>query len=221
MTTSGSSGTFGEFKALVALSLSDPTYDLYSEELIYRATLGAINAVMPYCPKPKVETITGDGLLDSFELPSDIYKLEAIQDVSAGLFLDRAILAPGQARNANNRSPINWLEYPRGYMYFSRIPELSAVYRVYYQTYYNVPSSSSDDSFVFETPKSAMFGMLYWAMAHCIVPGSISSAQIRQFNTRLDSGTPVDNVLEASARFCRALFIDEMNRQPKYFGATS
>jgi hypothetical protein len=222
MSTSGSSCTFGDFKELVAISLQDSAMALYKEDLLFQATIGAMNAILPWCPNQKLAMIVGDGTVDTFSLPYDLYKIEALQDVSTGKFLDRGILAPGQVRNNTSSSnPVSWMEYPKKSLYLSQVPTSDYQYRLYYQAYYAMPSGSSDDTFIMPTPKSALFGMCYWAMAHCISPFSVSSAQIRQFNTRVDSGTPVDNVLEESAKFCRAMFIDEMNRQPKYYGATS
>jgi hypothetical protein len=69
--------------------------------------------------------------------------------------------------------------------------------------------------FQFDFPRYAANGVVLWAAANCVVPSSVASSQIRQFNLRVDSGTPVDNALEQSARFIRQLFVDEMSRMPK------
>lgn len=214
MSTSGSAFTYGDFKELVSQSLNDLELVTYNDELIFSATIGAMEAILPWCPKNSLTTVVGNGVNDTFALPWNAYRLNAVQSVATGIFLSRAQIVSGKARGGIS-GVVDWLEYPRGYLYMSEIPSENIEYRLYYEAHYSMPANASDESFVMETPKSALMGMCYWACSHCVVPYSIASAQIRQFSTKVDSGSPTDNVLEQSARFLRALFIDEMNRQPK------
>src|SRR5512146_998807 len=221
MTTSVSALTFSDFKDLVYTVLDDANQTgQYSDVLVFHATVGALYAILPWCPKPALQVYTGDGTTYRFDLPIDLYRIEAVQDVDSGLFLNRALFSPGQYRQtATTPTNTNWLIYPKGKLWINKVYELDKQVNLYYQAYYTAPISESDDAFVFETPRSAVPGMVYWAAAHCLFPKSTSGAVLNAVKTRIDSGTPLDNVLQQAAEFYRRLFIDEMNRQPKYIGA--
>jgi hypothetical protein len=157
--------------------------------------------------------------------------IEAVMDTYTGIVLERAIPQAGmklpRSYDVSIDGQYRWMEYPRGHINFGITPTsvtldgstAERTFRVFYQTRWPKPDDAEDMDFVFTFPQSALAGVLYWAAAHCLVPFSNVSAQIRQFNTRVDSGNPEDNVLEKSAKFLRGLFLDEMNRQPKYIGA--
>ena len=220
---------FGDFKIRLRSLLQEPddgsSESTYPNQLLYEATCAAVDAVLPWCPNLKIDALVSDGTSKSIALPADCYRIEAIED-SRNIMLHKAVLTPGSIRPAEDTSttasiniqPADWIVFPTGYLRLSLLPSDDEAFQLYYQAYYEHPEDEDDDDFVLTVPQSVLTGMLYFAAAHCILPSSVASAQIRQFNTRVDSGQPVDNVLEQSARFFRQLFIDEMSRQPRYIG---
>jgi hypothetical protein len=229
--------TYAQFKATILNALGATEGTTYSDELIYDAVRLASDAILPWVPNQKYVTLTS-GSDAALALPGDCYQVDAVVDNYDSLVLERMTLSPGKRRrnsDSNLSTPYDWMEYPRGYINFTIAPtdpdsitidengiSVAAVGReftIYYQAYWSKPSSETDDAFVLPMPSAALNGMLYWACAHCMVPGSVTSAQIRQFNTKVDSGSPVDNTLEAMAKYLRAMFVEEMNRLPKYRGS--
>jgi len=231
-----SSVTFGSFRTMLLATLGAAEGTTYSDELLWDATCLAINAVTPWVPNAKWTTLTS-GSGPTLALPNDCYVVEAVVDGYDGRVLERVTLTPGKYRpiaGQTHSAPYDWFEYPKGYLNFGVAPENPDVqvidengvatsgsgreFIVYYQAIWGKPASETDDLFILPVPDAAIVGMLYWAAAHCLVPSSNVSAQIRQFNTRVDSGSPADNVLQESATFLRKLFVEEMNRLPKYRG---
>jgi hypothetical protein len=220
---------FGDFKIRLRSLLQEPEGDgtgtTYPNQILFEATCAAIDAVLPWCPNLKIASLVSEGTSKSVPLPADCYRIEAVED-ARNIMLPKAVLTPGSIRPAEGTSttasieiqPADWIEFPTGYLRFSLLPSSGEAFRLYYQAYFAHPADEDDDDFELTVPQSVLTAMLYYAAAHSILPSSVASAQIRQFNTRIDSGQPVDNVLEQSARFFRQLFIDEMSRQPRYIG---
>jgi len=209
---------YSEIYAMVLNVLKAEEDSTYSDDLIYEAVCLATDAILPWIPKAAMTTITADGILDRFTLPADYYAIEAVQDVSTGIFAEKDLLQPGRMRNAQSDKTFTWMEYPKGSLYLSRVLDNGRQVRAYYTAYFNKPATKDDLTFELETPRYALAGMLYWACAHCVIPFSTSAAQVRNWNQKIDSGKPTDNPLEANARFYRQLFIDEMTRVPKISG---
>lgn len=214
---------YREFSDLVLHALKVDDNSNYSDDLVYEATCNAIDAILPWIPRAAIATIIADGILDHFALPDDCYSVEAVQDVSSGTFVERDIIAPGKIRNrtgVGNKPLFSWLEYPQGELLLSEVLDADSKIRVYYTAYFSRPSSKTDLDFVLNVPRFAIPGMVYFTCAHCLIAGSAASAEVRQWSTKTDSGKPVDNVLENTAKFYRQLFLEEMSRVPRTVGAS-
>jgi hypothetical protein len=228
--------TFGDFKLWVITTLGSQEDVTYTDDLIYEGLCLALDAIMPWVPNQNLATLTS-GSGTGIALPEDCYQPEAVIDASTGEVLERVVLSSGRKRPVSGEvktSPYDWLEYPKGYLYFTVVPtdvsstqidettgapiSVSRSFLLFYQAYWSKPASKDDDTFILPMPSMALTGILYWVCAHCVVPGATTSAQIRQFNTKVDSGVPTDNALENMAIFFRRMFIEEMNRLPKYRG---
>jgi len=214
---------YRDFYGMVLNTLKADKDGTYSDELIYEAVCNATDAILPWVPKASLTTFVADGILDRFSLPADCYNVEAVQDADLGNFVEKDNIAAGKIRNSTSTNTsvksFSWIEYPRGQIYLSRVIEADRNIRVYYTAYFNKPESKDDFDFVLETPRFAVAGMIFWASAYCVLPFATGSAQVRQWNQRIDSGTPTDNALEQNARFYRQLFVDEMSRVPRMTGA--
>lgn len=214
---------FGEFRTLVLNILKASADTTYPNALLYDAACGAQVAILPWVPCRKIATLTATASQDTFELPADCYSVETLQDVESGVIMERAVFQPGKTRNAlsNSRSSgFDWIEYPAGSVFLSRPMDLGAQIRLYYIAHYDNPADADDDSFTLQVPRYAIIGMAYYAAAHAVLPSAVAAGQIGQFKQRIDSGTPTDNPMAELSRFFRQLFIEEMNRLPRYPGAS-
>jgi hypothetical protein len=217
---------FGSFKEMLLTTLQATAETTYSSELLFHSTGLAMQAILPWCANPLVDTLISDGS-NTLDLPTGVYRVEAIEDLAENVILPKLLLTPGprpspempMAAGGRRVAPATWIEYPKGKIRLSLRPEAGHEFLLYYLGSFGQPDNADDDDFIFETPDSVLNGILYYAASHAIVPSAIGSAQIRQFNTKIDSGKPVDNVLEQASRYMRVLFLEEMNRQPKYVGA--
>lgn len=219
---------YADLKGMLLHTLGATEGTTYSDALLYESVINAFDAILPWVPNQAIADLTSGSGMD-MTMPDDCYRIEAVYDLEDGLVLERTHITankqmPKQSQTTRT-GPYNWVEYPKNHINFLQIPYSNVGagvegrdFRVFYIAYWDKPTDKDDDTFVLTFPVSALAGVLYWAAAHCLVPGATVSSQIRQFNTRVDSGQPTDNVLEQEIKFLRGMFLDEMNRQPKYIG---
>lgn len=174
----------------------------------------ALTAVCNRYPKPSVVdtlslTATEDGLV--YPMPDDTFEIEAVQDLAEGEFLPEIRMQAGMSPASNVGSAGNsWLGYP------SKSLTLMVAFgdkggRIYYSATWIEPDVDSD---VLETPFSLTNALAYYGAAYCMMEKASASARIRQFNTKVDSGQPDDNVLKDMASFFLNKFENELQRLP-------
>lgn len=207
--------TLDELRFQIFRLLGTPDGTGYEDALILDAISMAFDAILPWIPKTVTTTFTGDGSTTSFVLPSHLYELEAIVD-EQGEVLPRAILAVGQHIGTRSDNINDWLEYPSGSVTFSKPLSTDEVYTVYYLAHWNKPTADTDKAASMEPPEIATIGIVLYASAYAIFPAAVGASEIRQFNTRIDSGTPEQNPMQKTALYILDLFQKEMSRHPKH-----
>lgn len=206
--------TYAELKNRILRLLGDAEGDGYSDELILDAINAAQVAVLPWTPKTAKSTITPVANQFVYTLPTDLYVIEAVADTSTGEMLPQAVLAPGNHIGEKIGGTNDWIEYPTGSLAFSKVP--ASAYDLYYLATWTVLTESTDESFVLEPPAQSIVGMALYGAAYALQPSAIGTAEVRQFNTRIDSGNPEHNPLQESATYLLKMFVNEMNRHPKH-----
>jgi len=207
--------TYEELQLRVYQLLGDELQQGTSEELYLDAIQAAHDAILPWIPKTATDTVDkGSGV---YTLPTDCYTVEAVVVDSTGEILPNALLSPGTYRGANISGTNDWIEYPYGSLSFSK--ERGETYTLFYLATWTKPDESTQPTDPIEPPDHAVIGMALYAAAYAMLPQSVGSSEIRQFNQRIDSGNPEHNPLQKSATFFLSLFRDEMNRHPKYHRA--
>lgn len=204
--------TFGELKNRILRMLGDPNGEGYSDELLLDAVQAAQLAILPWMPNPSTTEFAAGSTV--YELPDDFYAVEAVVVHSTGEILPQAIFAPGNYHGANISGTNDWIEYPAGSITFSK--ELGGVYDLYYLATWTELDEHTVDSFVLSAPAQSIVGMVLYGAAYALQPQAIGTAEVRQFATRVDSGNPEHNPLQDSATYLLKLFVNEMNRHPKY-----
>src|SRR4030065_27924 len=86
--------TYGECFEKVLRRLDDAGQQIYEDGLVWDGICGAHEAIMPYAPKFAQATLTAGSAGDLYTLPTDLYSIQAVQDVDSGKFIPRATLPP-------------------------------------------------------------------------------------------------------------------------------
>lgn len=207
--------TVSQLRSRIGRMINDPTLAGYEDGLFYDAIGAAFDAILPWVPKTETLNITGTGA-SSYSLPADFYQAESCEVVLTGELLPESIIIPGHYRGDTIANTNDWILYPHGQISFSKSLSVGEVYRLYYLAHWIKPTSSANLQDAVEPPEYAHNGILLYASAYMILPSAISASEVRQFNTKVDSGTPEHNPMQASATYLLKLFLDEMNRHPRH-----
>lgn len=207
--------TFGELRLQILRLLGSPDGAGYTPELLVDAISMAFDAVLPWAPKTLTTTLTGDGDLTTFVLPAHLYEIEAVVNPD-GEVLPRAFLLPGQHIGERAENINDWLEYPAGSISFSKALPASGTYTVYYLAHWNKPTINTETTAEMEPPERVMIGVSLYGAAYCLLPSAVGASEIRQFGTRIDSGTPEHNPMQKTMLYLLDLFQREMSRHPKH-----
>jgi hypothetical protein len=208
--------TLGELQGKILRLLDDAEGVSYSDDSQLDAIQAAHIAILPWQPKPSVSLLSGDGSVTAFTVPTDYYEAQAIIVQATGEILPSAVFQPGSYHGTGVDSTNDWIEYPSGSITFSKVLGSSEVYELWYSAYWTAPTDMDDEEFELEVPESVITGMSYFSSAYLLTPGAIGAAEIRQFNIRVDSGNPEHNPVRDATTYLTNLFIQEMNRLPKF-----
>lgn len=202
--------TFGDFKSELR-RLIDDTGELKSDALLADSLKGALVAVLPWHSKESTQLLTSGsgGETYQFALPSDFYDVDGVHDTESSKFLRRATMMPYQYAG-ENLDQFTYDIYPHGYIRFWPDPETGDTFTLYYRAYWSVPTT---DLSLLDPPLHLKQALLYYAAARAVMPEAESSAELRQYNTKIDSGTPAHNPVGDRVFFFMRLFELEVKRQ--------
>jgi hypothetical protein len=208
--------TLAEVIAKIRRILGDPggANALYEDALLTDGVLEALIAILPWVSKESTSNLTGTGSTYEFALPSDCAEVEAIWSESDKQFLPKAGLFPGAPWLNGEGSSFDqnaWLEYPSGKVSFSIAPLASTVMRVFYSAYWTAPTNNAS---ILEPPAYALPGIAYYTAAYALAPKAVGAANVRQYNTKVDSGIPTHNPMVDMSKYLMQRFEIEMSRCP-------
>jgi len=139
----------------------------------------------------------------SAELPDDFYKVRSVyltddQRWSTPMRLP----VPGAIRYENGESNLHWTWGRR--LLFERTVQNSEVELYYWGYWPKVTYRENNDEVdlvaqEITVPPWSVLALCHLTAATCLQPGAIQAARIRQWNIKVDSGTPVDNARAAQA----------------------
>ena len=210
--------TYSNFIERIYRQLSDTDQASFPDDLVYDAVLAAHDAILPWVPKYKNVTLTTGSDPDLFELPNDVYDIQAVRVLdsdNSGKFISQATLAAGTARGYTTAEN-DWIESPKGYLSLSYNLTSGTNIEVHYLAYWDKPASSSDNSFVLTVPEMAHQGMIYYAMSIILAQVIVDTGILGPYKTKVDSGHPEHNPMKDIANWFRNLFIQEMKMMPPY-----
>jgi hypothetical protein len=209
--------TFGELKRKVLRLLADEAQEVgsgegplggatYGADLLQDAVHAALDAITSKVWKLSVVDI--EGAVSEAALPSDVINVDAVYDYELGLFIPRMQTQIGTP--LVNTTGNAWLLYPANEITFVNTLGSDGA-TIYYGSSWGKPVQDDD---VLEPPSTALVCLILFAASYCLVPDAVSSASIRQFNTKVDSGQPTDIPARVISDFLLGRFERELQRLP-------
>lgn len=188
---------------------------LYSDELIADGLNESLQAILPWVANGATSEYVGDGETFAFELPGDLYEVQALHSSVSHAFIPRIGLFPGSIWLAGEGTSLDeqsFMEYPAGFLSVSTPPNASDTLTLYYTAYWQEPEDADD---ALAPPAFCYAPMCYYAAAYCLTTKGQSAANIRQYNTKVDSGNPEHNPVMELAKHYLKRFDMEMDRHPR------
>ena len=213
--------TYGEFKKKVIrllgdeVQLTDPISGAQtSSDSLQDAVHAALSAICNRYPKSFSYQLTpGSGETfprTDFSIPSDCIDIEGILDHTNSLFLPQIEIMVDQSPYGTHSHLGNaWECFNNKFLKFETALIGTEIYMVYYSGMWNVPS---DDGDVIDPPDFMIPALTMYATSYCHLAAASSAGNIRQYATKVDSGTPTDNPLKDLSDFFLKRYETEMQR---------
>jgi len=158
----------------------------YSAALLKDAIHAALNAITKRIGKPSVLALDADYVPG--DLPDDLITIEGVYDNLVGMFLPKIFMTADKANMISSVSSNAWTDFPNGFITFvNDLPDEGAT--IYYTAGWDKPVD--DDDFL-EPPAYALYAIVLYAASYCLLQEASGSANVRQFQTKVDSGNPTD-----------------------------
>lgn len=197
-----------EVRDMVLRLLSDDGTQ-FDADLTLDAISAAHKAVLPWIFKQAKATLAGDGDITAFSLPSDCYRIVSVYDDDEGLFVPKGAMGPGTSPADNVNINNDWVEYPKGYLSFANAPAANIV--LHYGAYWSEPATDETE---LEVPDCLLTPIVLYAASYSLLQKASSASNIRQWNVKIDSGTPVMNPMRDSSQYLLERFKIEMSTLP-------
>jgi hypothetical protein len=197
--------------------------NIYSADVLYDAVCAALDAISIRIWKQiKVSYSGGVGITTAL-LPSDFMAVEGIYDQHYQTFIPRQDIRAD--RSLFDTWGNAWFEYPSGTLQFMN--DITSGVDLYYaghftdpclptlESYYDYDDEGLNiDDFVMDYPDIANTAIIFYCASYCLNQKAVLSANIRQFNTKVDSGQPGDNTEQKMADHFLRRFEYELQRIP-------
>lgn len=178
----------------------------FDADLLRDAVHAALDAITVRMWKSSIFDV--DAAAAEEDLPEDLIDIEGVYDKTNGVFLERIVMRVGSA--ISPRSGNGWMLFPIGTITFANILGTNGA-TVYYSAYWEKPVDEED---TLEIPDIASTALSLYAASYCLLNAASQAGNIAQFKTKVDSGDPLDNPLEALSNFFMKRFENEIQRLP-------
>lgn len=181
-----------------------------SASILMDGITAALKAVSSRIWKPATFEIGGG--VTSSDLPADLIDIEGVKDLTSGAFVPKIPLSIGGTFKNG------WMLYPVNTITFLNTLETNGA-RIYYSAVWATPEEDLYtpiiDDVVLDIPAILAVPVSFYATGYCMLERASESAVLRQYNTKVDSGQPIDNPLKDMANEFFRLFDVEMKRYPQ------
>ncbi len=191
-------------------------------EFLTEGINAALTAISTRVWKPSMFALNGPG--HTFDLPDDFIDIEGVFDAQAHKMIQGLVFQPPlDMDDTMDRTHNAWYLYPAQQISFlidlsepaatsSNIPPVSGV-QVYYAGMW-ISAPADDDTFELDIPYKYLTCLALYACSYLMLQKANTSGSIRQFNTKVDSGVPTNNVeLDMSNAYLKR-YESEMGRFP-------
>lgn len=191
-----------------------------SASILLAGVESALDAISSRTWKPSVFEIGGG--LSSADLPEDLIDIEGVRDLTTGDLLPQIPLQVGGSfRGASN----GWMLYPSKTIAFMNALGTGGA-KVYYSAVWSKPKTDiytpDLDDAILDAPVTLITAIAFYTTSYCLLERASESAVLRQYNTKVDSGQPIDNPLKDMSNTFLDRFEGEMKRFPqKQKGSTT
>ena len=193
--------TWGALRTQIARKLNDSSMATYSADILQDAVNDALNAfAASHTGVASDYIITGDGTTYVFDLPDDMVESEnagiyAVEFPEQGFIYEERywhkVQWPSIERSTTS-TPKAYVLWPVGKISFTQVPGTGDIVTLHYVAYYTTVDDIGD---VIAIPRWATEAIKCYVCAVALSAAFAKSGNIRQWNTREDSGTPEDNPL--------------------------
>jgi len=208
--------TYGDLRDSALRIIGNPEGEGIDSGLILDAIRAAHDAILPWLPKMKSTSITGDGTTSVFDLPDDFYAVEAVVMNVTGEIIGQAIFSPMSYWGIYIAETNRWILLPTNQISFAKVPATAEIIDLYYCATWPKPISTVREGDALEPPTYYDYALALYAAAYLLMPDAMGIAGIGSYKTRVDSGNPEHNPVEKAITFLMNLFNQEMNRHPKH-----
>ena len=153
-------------------------------------------AIRHTAPK-KTVSFSGDSSIREFDLPADFLKAYAVFWEDKEMFLEPGDFVPGiqwdwEAADETNR-PYGFILWPSEKLTVFHAPDTGTDNLTLY--YWGMFSDVAAPTDTLEPPVWSHEALMFYTIALSLIPDLQDTAAIRQWNTRVESGRPLDNPL--------------------------
>ena len=217
--------TVGDLKKRILLLLGDSispnpgepiSGGQFAQDALLASIHAALDAILPWVWKHSVFELNTSPEGYVFTLPSDFHQVEGITESIVNrnntyLHGRYTPLETFKAREIPDPLQNFWMLYPQGKISFSIKVDLKAGARMYYAATWSKPTNDSD---MLETPEYALTALSLYAASNCLLGKAVAAANIRQYATKVDSGTPEDNPVLSASTYLQRVFEIAVQRFP-------
>jgi len=158
-------------------------------ELLLDGCHAALLALSSRYWKSAVLEIDASDTEKTVELPADLVDVEGVFDAKLNQFIPKTFLQAGSSLSGSNQN--SWIDYPAGTIALSQ--PMASGGKVFYSAHWELPEEDDD---TLEVPSMCLTFLALFATSFCYLRKAAETGDLRQFNTKSDSGTPVMNPAE-------------------------
>jgi hypothetical protein len=201
----------------IASAAGEPIYGgQYSDDALLAGVHAALDAILPWVWKRSVFELNSSSDGYQFNLPADFYQVEGVTESvltshNTRLHGRYAPLETFKAREIPDSNLNFWSLFPQGKITFSWKIDLAAGARMYYAATWEKPTNDATN---LETPEYALTAISLYAASNCLLGKAVAAANIRQYGTKVDSGSPEDNPMLTASTYLQRVFEVAVQRLP-------
>lgn len=158
--------------------------------------------------KSAVLEVDADATELEVDSPADLISVEAFYDNALAVFIPNILFQVGESITGSQIQN-SWYDYPSGTI--SLTNPLTAGGKIYYSAHWALPTDDDDE---IESPNMCLTFLQFYAVSYCLMRKANEQGEIKQFATKVDSGTPITLPAQNLSDFYMKRALAELNLLP-------